>query len=184
MDKFKTLIIFYICSIILLLSACGTALNTNVEENKQIDTFGADIQSIINLFEETGKYIETNVYEFDNNEKNTCGKIRLNPEDYENLFADECIYSEVRTFEDKVFDVSLTYDVSGDEIYYEKLPELSKKVLAILKPNIEETFFDNFDTSSNDYYSKDFENLRCTISYKEWGETETRINIRIVHIWQ
>lgn len=72
--------------------------------------------------------------------------IRLNPEDYENLFADECIYTEVRTFEDKVFDVSLTYDVSGDEIYYEKIPELSKKVLATLKPNIGETFFGDFDT--------------------------------------
>lgn len=182
MKRFFSIIVVIL--IIFCFSGCGNSSNSinDTEEKNIIDTFDVDKQSIIDLFEETGRYVETNLYEFEDEEANTCGTIRLNPEDYENLFADECIYTQVRTYEDKVFDVYLTYDVSGDEKYYEKLPELSKKVLTTLNSNIEDTFFDDFDIHSNDFYSKDYNNLRYSISYKEWGATETRIEICIVHI--
>lgn len=167
-------------------SGCGNSSNNNneIEKTNIIDTFDVDKQAVIKLFEETGRYVETNLYEFENDENNTCGTIRLNPEDYENLYADECIYTQVRTYKNKVFSVHLIYDISGDELHYIKLSELVMKVLSSIKPNanIEETFLTDFDVKRNDYYSKDFENLRYTLSYKEWGATETRVEITIVHI--
>ena len=90
----------------------------------------------------------------------------------------------MRTYENKVFSVLLTYDISGDELYYIKLSELANKVLSYIKPNanIKENFLTDFDVKRNDYYSKDFEDLRYTLSHKEWGSTETRVEITIVHI--
>ena len=183
MKKFLSLILVIL--ILFCFSSCENSANNNNElENNIIDTFDVDRQAVIKLFEETGRYVETNLYEFENDENNTCGTIRLNPEDYENLYADEGIYTQVRTYKNKVFSVHLIYDISGDELYYIKLPELAKKVLSSIKPNanIEETFSTDFDVKRNDYYSKDFENLRYTLSYKEWGATETRVEITIVHI--
>ena len=87
MEKLKTTFLMGMCFIILLLSGCGetTITNSDIETKNKIDTFDIDKQSIIRLFEETGRYIETNLYEFENNEKNTCGTIRLNPEDYDKI---------------------------------------------------------------------------------------------------
>lgn len=186
MSKLKTPFLVSVCFIILILSSCGsnTITNSDIETKTKINAFDVDKQLIISLFGEVGRYVETNLYEYENDEKNTCGTIRLNPEDYENLYADECIYTQVRTYEDKVFSVHLTYDISGDELYYIKLPELAKKVLSTINPdaNIEEDFMTDFDIKKNDYYSKDFKNLRYTISYKEWGATETRVEITIVYL--
>ena len=182
----KMLSTIVVILMIICFSGCegSSKFNNESEGNNKIDTFGVDNQSVIKLFEETGRYVETNVYEFENDEKNTCGTIRLNPDDYDNLYADECIYTQVRTYENKVFSVLLTYDISGDELYYIKLSELANKVLSYIKPNanIKENFLTDFDVKRNDYYSKDFEDLRYIISYKEWGLTETRVEITIVHI--
>lgn len=186
MNKPKISTIIGLCFLALYLSGCGSTqtVSDNTEEKNKIQTFETDKQSIISLFEETGQYVETNLYEFEDDEKNICGTIRLNPEDYENPYADECIYTQLRTYKDKTFAVYLTYDVSGDEMYYQKLPELVKKVLFTIKPNanVDETVLIDFDIKIDDIYCKDFEDLRYSISYKEWGETETRIEIIIVHL--
>lgn len=189
MGKCKMFIVC-ICFAMLILSGCVISSNTNTNSDsnnaskdyKKINTFDVDSQTILGLFEETGKYIETQEYNFKNNEKSTAGTIRLDTKDYDNLFSEENIYTQLRTFEDKVFSVSLIYDVSGDEKYYNKFPELAKKVLTTVKPNIDTNFLGEFDNSTNDYYYKDIDNLRYYISYKEWGLKETRIEIGIVNI--
>ena len=184
MKKLLSMIVMIL--ILFCFFGCENTSNINNESDEKniIDTFKIDVQTVIKLFEETGRYVETNLYEFENNERNICGTIRLNPKDYENLYADECIYTQVRTYKNNVFSVQMAYDISGDELYYIKLPELAKKILSTIKPNvnIDETFLTDFDIKRNDYYSKDFENLRYTLSYKEWGATETRVEITIVHI--
>ena len=57
-----------------------TNINNESEEKNIIDTFEVDKQTIIKIFEETGRYIETIYMSLEIVKKNTCGTIRLNPE--------------------------------------------------------------------------------------------------------
>lgn len=140
--------------------------NSTSESNvNKITTFDIGYEKLINIIKNNGySYEEVNEYNFENKEANSIGVIYINPND--NL---DIVRTQIRHSYNKVFKITVSYTITEESPMdtSDKLTNLYGIILQSIKPDVPTDFIRNLDKYSDDYYSKDFNDLRVSISYKD-----------------
>jgi len=181
----KKLFAFIVLLSVLLISACSitpSSPNTdNNKENFENESFDTTYQHLLKEFSDNDyRYSELEVKSFDNNEELISGVIYLSDDEF-----DICRV-KIRTFNNKISQVYLNYDISGDEKSYDKYPDIVNTVAHTLKPELPDNYIKDLDNLSDDQYSEDYQDLRTTLTFSEKylgeGMTGTAIDCIFVHL--
>ena len=168
----------------LLLWSCVGAQNIEEAENseKNFDSLSFDLtyQELLENFSNNNlQYCELGTDSFDENEKLTSGVIYMSDNEF------EICRVKVRTYNDRIFQVYLNYDVSGDEVGYDKFPVIIDTVALAIKPDLPKDYID-LDKYSDNFYSKDYQDLRISLTnsdkYLGYGITGTAVDCYFVHL--
>lgn len=181
----KKLFILAVLLNILFVSACSNISTVDEIDNDQKSfekiSFDITYQELLQTFAENNfQYSENGVKSFDNDEKLINGVIYMS----ENEF--EICRVKVRTFNNRVAQIHLNYDISGDETGYDKFPKILKAVAHSIKSDLPDSYIEELEKYSGDFYSRDYDDLRISISYSDkylgTGVMGIAIDCAMVHL--
>ena len=181
----KKLLVAILLLNILFVSSCSNVSSFDEvqdnEESVENTSFDATYQELLQKFSDNDfQFSETGVKSFDDNEKLINGVIYMSKNEF------EICRVKVRTFNDRIAQVHLNYDISGDETGYDKFPIIVKVVAYSLKPDLPDNYIEDLEKYSEDFYSRDYNDLRISLTYSDkylgTGLIGTAIDCAIVHL--
>ena len=184
-ENMKKLLAVFILLNVLLISACSNTVSSseNKKNERSVEKISFDVTYQALLQELTSnnfRFSEKEVKSFDHDEKLISGVIYMSDNEFEICRA------QVRTFNNRIAQVHLNYDISGDEFGYDNFPVIMKVVVYSIKPDIPNNYIEDLEKHSDDFYSKDYNDLRISLTYSEkylgTGTIGTAIDCSIVHL--
>ena len=170
---------------VLFVSACSNSLSFDEDQNneKTVENLSFDVtyQELLQNFSDNDfRFSETGVKSFDDNEKLISGVIYMSDNEF------EICRVKVRTFNDRIAQIHLNYDISGDETGYDKFPIIVRAVAYSIKPDLPDNYIEDLEKHSEDSYSRDYNDLRISLTYSDkylsTGLTGTAIDCAMVHL--
>ena len=170
---------------ILFISSCSNVSSFDETQDSEMSvekiSFDLTYQELLQKFIDNNfQFSETGKKSFDNNEKLITGVIYMSDNEL------EICRVKVRTFNDRIAQVHLNYDISGDETGYDKFPVIVKTVAYAIKTDLPNDYFEDLEKHSNEFYSKDYNDFRISLTYSDkylgTGTIGTAIDCAIVHL--
>lgn len=181
----KKLLVMMLLLSILFVSACSNVSSFDEVQNNERSvekiSFDVTYQELLQKFSDNNfQFSETGVKSFDDNEKLVSGVIYMSDNEF------EICRVKVRTFNDRIAQVHLNYDISGNETGYDKFPIIVQVVVYSIKPDLPDNYIEDLEKYSEDFYSKDYKDLRISLTYSDkylgTGLMGTAIDCAIVHL--
>lgn len=165
----RRVLLVLLAIVLLAMTSCTSATKTNNEsietQKSNIKTFACPINSLLESIKHAGfDYEQTNEIDYGTGEKNTFGVLYINSED-----KLDRISLQIRNADGNVFQVIATYTITDSSPIdtADKLLILYKTILSNIRPDLPDDTLSSLNKESNEYYSRDFDNLRITIDYKD-----------------
>ena len=180
----KLLVVTLMLSILFATACSNVSFSDDAQNNeKSVEKISFDLtyQELLQKFIDNNfQFSEIEEKSFDNNEKLVSGVIYMSDSEL------EICRVKVRTFNGRIAQVHLNYDISGDEIGYDKFPVIVKIVAYAIKTELPNDYFEDLEKHSSEFYSKDYNDLRISLTYSDkylgTGMVGTAIDCAIVHL--
>ncbi len=176
---------FLLIVALFFLSSCSNNPSPSIETTPTATptiAFDTTVDNFLELLTSKNLHFkESNLIQYnnENDEKNLFGIIYVDDK------KEDFIRIQIRSFHSNIFQVHVSYDVkdSSSENIIVVLPQLFEMIAKHLNPSIPNEFYQSLHERSTDYYSRDYENLRVTLTYSDESSRETKYKVEAIFVF-